>query len=91
MPLIKMGAAARRARMGSTNTIRRALNAAGVPLVTLSPGIVAVEEHDLNRFLVSRQDEPAAVPRSKTRPRTSGTDNPAGASGGKPKSHKRRP
>ncbi len=55
MALIKMGAAARRAGAGSTNTIRRALNAAGIRLVTLSPGTFAVEEEDLNRFLQNRK------------------------------------
>jgi len=90
MPLIKMATAARRARMGSTNTIRRALNAAGVPLVTLSPGVFAVEEQDLDRFLESRHDAPAAPPRPKPRPRPAGEQNPAGTSGSKPKSRKRR-
>jgi hypothetical protein len=91
MPLIKMATAARRARMGSTNTIRRALSAAGVPLVTLSPGVFAVEEHDLTRFLENRQNEPAAVPLPKTRRKTPGEYNPAAASGSRPKSRKRRP
>jgi len=85
MPLIKMATAARRARMGSSNTIRRALNAAGVPLVTLSPGTFAVEEADLNRFLENQSDQQA------TRLKTSAKPNPAGASGGKPKVQKRRP
>ena len=90
MALIKMGTAARRARMGSTSAIRRALRAAGVPLVTLTPGVFAVEEEDLNRFLRSRADEPAAVPRPVARPQTPRTPKPIGASGGKPKSRKRR-
>lgn len=54
MALIKMGAAARRAGAGSTNTIRRALVAAGIELVVLSPGEYAVEEDDLNLFLQNR-------------------------------------
>ncbi|MFN3649751.1 MAG: hypothetical protein ACK47B_09220 [Armatimonadota bacterium] len=70
MPLIKMATAARRARVGSANTIRRALLQAGVPLVTLSPGVFAVEEADLNRFLQQQQDEPP-TPRPKPRPRPS--------------------
>src|SRR5438128_239166 len=70
MPLIKMAAAARRARMGSSNTISRALRAAGVPLVTVSPGVFAVEEQDLERFLRSRQEDPppAAAPKRPRRP-----------------------
>jgi len=80
--------------MGSANTVRRALSAAGVPLVTLSPGVFAVEEHHLNRFLLNRQEEPAVVPppkpRSRPRPKTAGQHNPAGTSGSKAKSHKRR-
>jgi hypothetical protein len=76
--------------MGSTNSIRRALVAAGVPLVTLSPGVFAVEEADLNRFLGNRQDQPAAAP-PVARPKPTGTPNPAGGSGGKPKGNKRRP
>lgn len=91
MPLIKMATAARRARVGSTNTIRRALVAAGVPLVTLSPGVFAVEEEDLNRFLKNRQNEPAPPPPPKPRPRPSGEHGSAGASQSKPKSRGRRP
>lgn len=90
MALIKMGTAARRARAGSTNTIGRALRAAGVPLVTLSPGVWAVEEADLDRFLRNRQEETAPQPRSVTRPKTAGTYSPPAGSGGKPKSRKRR-
>lgn len=60
MALIKMGQAARRAAVGSTNTIRRALQAAGIPLVTLSPGAYAVEEADLDRFLQERKEAKAA-------------------------------
>jgi len=85
MPLIKMATAARRARVGSANTIRRALVAAGVPLVTLSPGVFMVEESDLERFLRDRQELPAA-PRPVTRPKSAGTPDPAG----KPKGSKRR-
>jgi hypothetical protein len=59
MALIKMGAAARRAGAGSTNTIRRALNAAGIPLVAISPGNFGVEEEDLNSFLQKREDDKA--------------------------------
>jgi hypothetical protein len=77
--------------MGSTNTIRRALNAAGVPLVTISPGVLAVEEQDLNRFLSNRQEEPEAVSPKKARPKPYAPPSPAGASGTKPKSNKRRP
>jgi ribosomal protein L12E/L44/L45/RPP1/RPP2 len=88
MPLIKMGTAARRARVGSTNTIRRALNAAGVPLVTLSPGVLAVEEQDLDRFLRNRHDEPVNAPPPKARPKA--PVNPAEATGRKPKTNKRR-
>ena len=54
MPLVKLAKAARRARMGSVNSVRRALVGAGIPLVTISPGEMAVEEADLNRFLVER-------------------------------------
>lgn len=90
MPLIKMATAARRARVGSTNTIRRALLAAGVPLVTLSPGVYAVEEDELNRFLAKRREEPAAPPPPKPRPQPGTEQTPAGPSGSKPKSHKRR-
>jgi len=60
MALIKMGAAARRAAVGSTNTIRRALLAAGIPLVTLSPGTFAVEEEDFERFLQERKEAKAS-------------------------------
>ena len=89
MPLIKMATAARRARVGSTNTIRRALTAAGIPLVTLSPGVYAVEEADLNRFLENRQNEPPAPPPAKPRPRPVG-EHGAGGSGSKPRVDKRR-
>ena len=61
MPLVKLAKAARRARMGSVNSVRRALVAAGVPLVTISPGEMAVEEADLNRFLVERVEEAPAT------------------------------
>jgi len=84
MPLIKMATAARRARVGSTNTIRRALLAAGVPLVTLSPGEFAVEEADLNRYLLNRQNEPPAPPKPTRK------YNPAETTGGKPKPKGRR-
>jgi hypothetical protein len=42
----------------------------GVPRVTLSPGVFAVEEADLTRFLVQQQNEPDAPP-PKPRPRLS--------------------
>lgn len=74
MPLIKMATAARRARVGSTNTIRRALVAAGVPLVTLAPGEFAVEEEDLNRFLATRREAPVGEPPPKARPKPAGPD-----------------
>jgi len=54
-----MGAAARRAKAGSTSTIRRDLLAAGIPLTMLSPGTYAVEEEDLKRFLQNRQEASA--------------------------------
>jgi len=76
--------------MGSTNTVRRALITAGVPLVTLSPGVFAVEEADLNRFLQRRQDEPAAPPRPKPRPRPADQHGSAGAPAIRPGSRKRR-
>lgn len=81
MALIKMAQAARRAGAGSTNAIRRALRAAGVPLVVESPGNYLVEEGDLNRFLAENPDW-----KSAGRP---GNDN-AEASGkpGKPKTKK---
>ena len=63
MALIKMGAAARRAGAGSTNTIRRALGAAGIPLVEIAPGNYAVEEDDLNRFLQAREPEAPTRPK----------------------------
>lgn len=87
MPLIKMGPAARRARMGSANTIRRALHAAGVPLVTLSPGVFAVEEADLNRFLQNRSEAPPPPP---SRPRIAGNPTAPEAPGARPKNRKRR-
>jgi hypothetical protein len=90
MPLIKMATAARRARLGSTKAIRSALTAAGIPLVTLSPGQFAVEEHDLNRFLTNRQTG-AAAPPPKPRPEPTNPQNRAGTSGSRPKSNKRRP
>jgi hypothetical protein len=90
MPLIKMATAARRARMGSTNTIARALRAAGVPLATLSPGVFAVEEEDLNRFLRNREEEKLAPPPPVTRPKPSGTYSPPITSEGRPKRPKRR-
>jgi hypothetical protein len=86
MPLIKMATAARRARMGSSNTIRRALNAAGVPLVTLSPGVFMVEEADLSRFLENR--DAARPPIARPKPQV--IHPPAGASAGKTKSNQRR-
>lgn len=89
MSLIKMGTAARRARMGSTKAISRALRAAGVPLVTLSPGVFAVEEEGLDRFLRNQQDEPAATP-STPRPKTPTKYHPISGSAGKPKKNKRR-
>ncbi|MCC2670145.1 MAG: hypothetical protein K0Q72_2616 [Armatimonadetes bacterium] len=89
MPLIKMATAARRARVGSSNTIRRALVAAGVPLVTLSPGTFAVEEDDLNRFLQTRHEQPSAAP-PKVRPQPAGEYQPIEATGAKPKKQKRR-
>jgi hypothetical protein len=58
--VIKMSAAARRAHAGSTNTIRRALQAAGIPLVTLAPGSYAVEEEDLERYLRERHAQDSA-------------------------------
>ena len=68
MAIIKMAAAARRAHAGSVNTIRRALQAAGVPLVVLSPGVYAIEEEDLSRFLASRGvDRPAETPKRPAR------------------------
>ena len=63
MALIKMAAAARRARVGSANTITRALRAAGVTLVPLPTGGFGVEEQDLDRFLRTREEEPAPAPR----------------------------
>lgn len=89
MPLIKMATAARRARMGSTNTTCRALRAAGVPLVTLSPGVFAVEEEDLNRFLRNRQEE-ALAPPPVPRPAAPKKYSPPVTSEGKPKRAKRR-
>lgn len=90
MPLIKMGTAARRARAGSTNTIRRALLAAGVPLVTSAPGVWAVEEADLERFLRNRQEQPAAPPLPKPQPKgAEGQGTPAPTTG-RSKSNKRR-
>lgn len=86
MPLIKMATAARRARVGSSNTIRRALIAAGISLVTLSPGEFAVEEADLRRFLENRDAAPKPVPQPKP-PRT---PHPDATSGSKPKSPGRR-
>ena len=86
MPLIKMATAARRARLGSTKAIRRALTTAGVPMVTLSPGEFAVEEADLNRFLTSQQAQPAEAPRPKPRP----APGPAEDAAAKPKKAKRR-
>lgn len=90
MPLIKMGTAARRAKAGSTNTIRRALNAAGIPLVTLSPGVWAVEEADLNRFLSSQPEKPARALAAESRPKPADQHGPAGTSASKPGSRKRR-
>jgi hypothetical protein len=58
MPYVKLATAARRARMGSVTAIRRALVAAGAPLVTLSPGVVAVDESDLDGFLAARNSAP---------------------------------
>lgn len=78
MPLIKLATAARRARMGSVTAVRRALVAAGVPLVTLSPGEFAVEEADLSRFLERRHEEPAPAPPPKRRPKPAdGLDPPS--------------
>jgi hypothetical protein len=90
MPLIKMGTAARRARAGSTNTIRRALIAAGIPLVTSAPGVWAVEEADLERFLESRQERPAAPPPPKPRPHPAASPIPAEVTAKKAKAQKRR-
>lgn len=90
MPLIKMGTAARRARAGSTNTIRRALMAAGIPLVTLSPGVWAVEEADLERFLQSQQERPSAPPPPKPRPNPGASPISAEAAAKKARAQKRR-
>lgn len=90
MSLIKMGTAARRARMGSTTAISRALRAAGVPLTALSPGVFAVEEEDLNRFLRARQEDPGAMQPPAARPKRSGKPHVPEASGPKPKPRKRR-
>lgn len=89
MPLIKMGTAARRARAGSTNTLRRALTAAGIPLVTLSSGVWAVEEADLDRFLNSPQEKPARAS-AEARPKSAGQPGPAGTTISKSGSRKRR-
>ncbi len=85
-----MGTAARRARFGSTNTLRRALNAAGVPLVFLSPGVFAVEEADLARFIQHRQDEPPAAPKPKPRPMPADQHGQGQPAAGRPGSRKRR-
>jgi hypothetical protein len=63
-----MATAARRARMGSTKAIARALREAGVPLVTLSPGEFAVDETHLARFLQKRETEPAPPPKPRPKP-----------------------
>ena len=89
MPLIKMGPAARRARMGSATTISRALRAAGVTLVTLSPGVFAVEEADLKRFLQLRQEAPPAAP-PKPRPKPTESNAVTDGSTKKPAVRKRR-
>lgn len=90
MPLIKMATAARRARVGSINTIRRALLAAGVQVVTVSPGAYAVEEADLNRFLQRRENEsPAPPPRKPRRLPANAPDAPQ-PSAAKPAPRKRR-
>jgi hypothetical protein len=81
MALIKMAQAARRAGAGSTNTIRRALQAAGVPLVAESPGSYLVEEVDLNRFLEENPDWKSAA-----RPVADST--PASGKPGKPRTKK---
>ena len=78
MALVKMAAAARRAKLGSTKTIRRDLMAAGIPVTMLSPGTFAVEEEDLERFLQNRQDV-----NTQPAPPKKGTSEPG--SGGKPK------
>jgi hypothetical protein len=62
MALIKMAAAARKAGAGSANTIRRALQAAGVPLIAESPGNFLVDEEDLVRFLAENPDWKSARP-----------------------------
>ncbi len=90
MPLIKLATAARRARLGSITAIGRALRAAGVPLVALSPGVFAVDEADLKRFLQTRPDKAVAPPRPEDRPAPSAKQNPSVVSTGKPKSNKRR-
>lgn len=85
MPLIKLATAARRARMGSVTAITRALRAAGIPLVSLSPGVWAVEEADLDRFLRNREDAPAEPPR----PKPAWRPPAAGAPASKPKKKRR--
>jgi hypothetical protein len=90
MGLIKMATAARRARMGSANTILRALRSAGVPVVALSPGVFGVQDDDLHRFLQSRRDTTVAAPRPANRPADSGMQKPAGGSVGRQKTRKRR-
>ena len=87
MPLVKLAKAARRARMGSVNSIRRALVAAGIPLVTMSPGEMAVDEADLNRFLVERL-ESAPAP-AVVEPHTGPKVHPS-ETGGKLKVRKKR-
>lgn len=66
MPLIKLAAAARKARMGSVTAMRRALVAAGVPVVSPSPGEWAVEQADLERYLAEPRTPQPKSPKSIT-------------------------
>lgn len=81
MALIKMAAAARKAGAGSTNTIRRALQAAGIPLTADTPGNYLVEEADLARFLTTNPDWKSAN-------RPSSDSAPTSGKPGKPKTKK---
>jgi hypothetical protein len=90
MALIKMGAAARRAHAGSTKTLGQALRAAGVPLVTLSPGTFAVEEADLERFLRNREEARVTGAAPEVKAKRAAPSPPAGSPTARSKSHKRR-
>lgn len=78
MTLIGMTEAGKRAGMTRPG-IRRALQAANVPLVEIHPKAYAVEEKDLAAFIAVRGKKPGPgrPPGAKNKTKGNGTDAPA--------------